>query len=279
MLRRCTRGAFLLAGALSLALPAGATQARSAAPAKPSAAAAQSGADATAEAKAALQEMSKTLASARTLQFKVKSFVPMKGAGGDWITLIGLASVVRQGNDKLFVQSGGDLYAFNFFFDGKTVTAHSPGSKVYARRDAPATIDEMLERSARNGEATFVFGDLVSADPYAAMAKGLQSARVVGTSTVDGVETQHLAVHGQKVDWEIWIGTKDRLPRLVTLTDLADARKPTHTVQLSDWAVDQALPPDAFSFNAPADTMQVPFRDPRQVKAAARRGPPPASRP
>jgi hypothetical protein len=279
MPRRCTRVAFLLAGALSLALPAGATRARSAAPQKLSGAATEAGAKATEEARAALREMSAALSSARTLQFRVRNLVPMKEPGGEWITLVGGASVKRQGKDKLFVQTSGDLYPFSLYFDGKTLVAHAPGSKVYAKREEPGTVDEMLERSAKNGEAAFVFRDLISSDPYAAMTKGLESARVVGTSTLDGVETRHLAVHGQKLDWEIWIGTNDRLPRLVTLTDTADARKPTHTVQLYDWALDQPIPPDAFSFNVPADTKQVPFRNPAQAKAAARHGPPPASRP
>jgi hypothetical protein len=286
----------LLAGALSLALPAGPTHARSAGakPAadpgaephpsgasghQPSGATARTSAEATEEAKAALREMGTRLASATTLQFKVRSLIPMKGPGGEWITIVGQAGVMREGRDKLFVGTGGDLFAFDLIFDGKTVTAFSAAKKIYAQREAPGTIDAMLERAAKDGEAAFVFADLVSADPYAAMTRGLQSARVVGTSTVDGIETEHLAVHGQKLDWEIWIGTHDRLPRLVTLTDISEARKPTQTVQLSDWTLNQAIPPDAFSFNAPADAMKVPFHSPGQLKAAARRGPQPAGRP
>lgn len=228
---------------------------------------------------AALKEMSTALASAKTLRFKARSFVPMKDASGSWITLIGAASVMREGKDKLSVETGGDLFPFRFYFDGKTVTAFAPNEKLYAQKDAPGTIDQVLDQAAKRGEATFVFADLVSSDPYTTMTKGLQSATVVGTSTVDGVETQHLAVHGKKLDWEVWIGTKDRLPRMVTLTDLADARKPTQTVQLSEWALDQALPSDAFTFNAQAGATKVPFRDPRQLATASGRRAPPARRP
>jgi hypothetical protein len=209
------------------------------------------------EARAALKEMSSALASAKTLHFQVHSFVPVKAPSGDWVTLIGKANVMREGNDKLFVEAGGDLFSFRLFYDGKTVTAFAPDKKVYAQQEAPPTIDEALERAAKNGQATFAFRDLVSSDPYTAMTKGLKSAAVVGTSTVDGVETQHLVVHGKQVNWEIWIGTKDRLPRMVTLTDPSDARKPTHTLQFSEWAVDD----------------KVPFRNPGQ-RLAARRGQP-----
>jgi hypothetical protein len=271
--------AVLLAGAISVALPFGWADARAQGQAQPSGGAAKAKPMATdPQAMAALREMSTTLASARTMRFEGRSLLPMKLAGGDWITLVGAGTVMREGKDKLFVETGGDLYSFRFYFDGKTVTAFAPKDNVYARKDAAGTIDEALERAAKRGEVAFVFADLVSSDPYAAMTKGLLSAVVVGTSTVDGVETQHLAVHGKEMDWEIWIGTKDRLPRMVTLTDLGDARKPTQTVQLSDWALDESLPADAFSFAAPPDAVQVPFRDPRQIMAA-RRPAAPARRP
>ena len=277
MARRCAPGAFLITGALLLALPAPArpasAQKPSAAAQEPSQAGAETAAKQTEEARAALREMSAALTAAKTLQFRIRNLIPMQVAGGDWITLVGDATVKREGQDRLSVESGGDLFPFQLLYDGKTVTAFAADKKLYAQREAPGTIDAMLQQAAAKGEAAFVFADLVSADPYAAMTKGLKSARLVGTSTVDGVETRHLAVHGQKVDWEIWIATTDHLPRLVTITDIAEARKPTQTVQLSGWTVDQAIPPDAFSFNAPADVMQVPFRDPEQRKASARHGP------
>jgi hypothetical protein len=218
--------------------------------------------------------MSQALASARTLRFRVRNLVPLQTPGGDWITLAGTGSVMRQGNDRLFVETGGDLYSFRYYFDGRSVTAFAPGTNVYARRDAPGTIDETLQQAARNGEAVFVFADLVSADPYAAMTKGLKRAFIVGTSTIDGVETHHVAVRGEKLDWEIWIGSEDRLPRMVALTDVSVARKPTQTVLLSDWSVDQPIPDDAFAFRAPPDATEIPFQDPGHLKAAARRPPP-----
>jgi len=260
MSRRGNR-AVLLVAALVAALPLGSVRAAEAkAPAKAPAKEPQ--------AMAVLREMSTTLASAKTMRFKVRSFVPVKSPAGAWITLIGGGSVMREGKDKLFVETSGDLFPFRFYYDGKTVTAFAPNEKIYAQRDAPGTIDEVLAQATKKGEASFVFADLVSSDPFAAMAKDLQGAFVVGASTIDGAETEHVAVHAKTIDWEIWIGTKDRLPRMFTLTDLADARKPTHTVQISDWELDGALPPDSFSFAAPDGAKKVPFRDPRTLATA-----------
>jgi hypothetical protein len=269
MARHRFRNALVLAGAVALwALPSGEAHgqqqaARHAAPAEARRKDEQ--------AMAALKEMSDTLAGAKTMRFKIRNLVPLKASSGDWITLLGAATVMREGTNQLFVETGGDLFHFRLYYDGKTVTAFAPQEKIYAQKDAPGSIDETLTGAANRGEVAFVFADLVSSDPYAAMTKGLLSASVVGTSTVDGVETQHLAVHGKGVDWEIWIGTNDRLPRLVTITDIHDARKPTQTVQLSDWQLGGNLPADTFSFTAPEGATKVAFRNPMELSSATRR--------
>jgi hypothetical protein len=61
------------------------------------------------QAMAALREMSTTLAAARTLRFEVQSLLPIRIGGGDWITLVGAGSVLREGTDRLFIETGGDL--------------------------------------------------------------------------------------------------------------------------------------------------------------------------
>jgi hypothetical protein len=279
MSHRWNSRAVLLAGALLAALPSGEVRGESQGQAKPANGATHASAPRKDEqALAALKEMSAALAGAQTMRFNVRSFVPMKAASG-WVTLVGTANVMREGKERLAVETGGDLFPFHLTFDGKTVTAFAPEEKIYAQRESPGTIDQMLDRAAKNGEAVFVFADLVSSDPYTAMTRGLKSAKVVGTSTIDGVETEHLAVGGERVNWEIWIGTKDRLPRLVTLKDTADAQKPSQTVQLSGWALNEPVPADAFTFNKPEDATEVPFKSPKQALTASGRRAPAAHQP
>ena len=272
MPRHSTRVALLFSATLSIALlPGGASGASSAPLATGDT---RTKAEGTDQAKAELKEMSDVLAAAKTMHFNVRNLVPMKDSDGNWITLVGGGSATREGRDKLHIETGGNLFPFRLFFDGKTVTAFAPQANVYAQKDAPGTIDEALERAAKNGEAAFVFADLVSADPYASMTKGLRSARIVGTSTVDGVETRHVAVHGQQLDWEIWIGTKDHLPRMVTLTDISErpGSRPRRCCSRTGSSTSPSRPTRS-SFRAPADATEVPFRNPGQLRAAARRAP------
>lgn len=274
-MHRARLWALLWSAALGSASPAGRAVAAAQGEERPGAG--QEAAARQEEALRALHETSDALASAKTLKFKVRSLVPMKTPGGRWITLVGTASVVRDGHDKLLVQVGGDLFPFQLFLDGKTATAFAPDEKLYAQKDAKGTIDEVLAKAARAGEATFVFADLVSADPYAAMTKGLRSAVVVGTSSIDGQATRHLAVDAEQVHWEIWIGMEDQLPRMVTLTDTRDPGRPTHIVMLSDWERDAPVQAEVFAFVPPQDAMRVPFRAPGAQRVAGRRSPTPVS--
>jgi hypothetical protein len=211
-----------------------------------------------------LKDMSTKLASAKTLRFKSRGLRPLRLDDGDWVTLVTNASVMRDGKDKLYVEWRGDAYPFNLIFDGQTVTAFAPKSNAYAQKSAPGTIDQALEKSEKRGEIHMAFADLLGSDPYKSMTKGLLAARVVGTSTLGGTEVQHLAAHGQQLDWEIWIGSQDHLPRMITLTDVSEARKPTYTLEFFDWSLDQTLPTGTFTFVAPPDAKKIPFRSPEE---------------
>jgi hypothetical protein len=210
----------------------------------------------------ALQGMSTTLASAKTLRVKVRNVIPMQLPSGRWVSLIGASQVTRQGQDHLYVETGGDQFHFNLFFDGKTVTAYVPDQKVFAQEEAAGNIDNMLELARKRGKNSFPFADVLVSNPYAAMTANMQDAALIGTSTLGGVETQHLAFTGKEVDWEIWIGTKDQLPRLVVVTDTTDAHKPSFTCEFTDWQLNQPVPPDTFAFKNTTGAAKIPFRDP-----------------
>ena len=92
-----------------------------------------------------LKKMSDTLSGAKTVQFQARSMVPVRAPNGIWINLYGTSQVVMQGPDKLFASTAGDFAPYDFYFDGKTITAYSPAKNLYAVKSAPATIDAMIE--------------------------------------------------------------------------------------------------------------------------------------
>jgi hypothetical protein len=224
-----------------------------------------------AQAERDLKEMSQTLKDAKTLRFKLSSHIPMQTANKQWITLLGAGDVAREGNDKLFVRTGGDLFPFELFYDGKNETAFAPKENVFASKAAPPSIDDLVERARARGENAFPFADVIVSDPYSSMMEGTTSGIVVGTSSLRGVETEHLAFRGPKIEWQIWIGKKDHLPRMAVITDLSVAAKPSHTLEFTDWVINGRIPGQTFAFQNSTNAKEVPFRAP-EAKAEARKG-------
>jgi hypothetical protein len=216
---------------------------------------------------AVLKGMSGTLAGAKTLSFKVRGIVPTPAPTGQYISLFASSRVVMQRPDKLFVEARGDLFPSDTFYDGKTVTVVGVDNKFYAQRDAARGAIETLMQSVQPGsDATAPFLDLLVADPYAVLTKDFSSAFWVGQSTVGGVKTDHLAFTAPGLDWEIWVGAADKLPRLMVVSYRTGERQPTFTVELSEWKLNAPIPAKTFIANLPKDAVKLEFKQMDQAK-------------
>jgi hypothetical protein len=208
-----------------------------------------------------LRGMSDTLAKAKTLSFGVRALVPLPAPTGQFVSLFGVQRVLMQRPDKLFVQTRGDLFASNLFYDGKTVTAVGLGEKFYAQRAAAAGgIDAMLRDAQPGADSVAPFFDVLVSDPYAVLTLDLATALWVGQSTMGGVKTEHLAFTGTGVEWEIWIGSADRLPRLLIVSRRVGERQPTFTAEFSDWKLDAPIAARSFDAVIPKGAVRLEFK-------------------
>jgi len=221
-----------------------------------------------------LKKMSDTLSQAKTVSFQARSMVPIKTPDGTWINLYGASRVVMQGPDKLFASTGGDFAPYDFYFDGKTITAYSPIRNLYAVKPAAATIDAMIEEAYRVDGKSFPYADILVSEPYKVLTEGVRRAFYVGQSTIqplsgaEGIKTDHLVFLNKNVEWQIWIGADDHLPRLVCATYLEDAREPSYTVEFGGWKLNGEVSPEAFVFNNASKAPKVEFRNPMLKRRA-----------
>ncbi|MDM0108005.1 DUF2092 domain-containing protein [Variovorax sp. J22R24] len=210
---------------------------------------------------ALLRGMSDTLAGAKTLSFKVRGIVPAPSPTGQFVSLLASSRVVMQRPDKLFVEARGDLFPSDSFYDGKSVTVVTADRKFYAQRDAAGGAIEALMQGLQPGsDATAPFLDLLVADPYAFLTKDLASAFWVGRTAIGGVRTEHLAFTAPGLDWEVWIGTADKLPRLMVVSYRSGERQPTFTVELSEWKLNAPIPAKTFSAAIPPGAAKLEFK-------------------
>ncbi|MSQ97809.1 MAG: DUF2092 domain-containing protein [Xanthomonadales bacterium] len=210
-----------------------------------------------------LRGMSDTLAKAQTMSFRVRSLVPFAAPSGQHISLFGSSLVAMQRPNKLFVETGGDLFPHKLYFNGKTVTTVGADQQFYAQETAPTTVEALIQTEHPGSDALAPFVDLLAADPYARLTQdSAASALVVGQSTIEAVNTDHLAFSGNGVDWEIWIGAEDKLPRLMVVHYRSGELQPTFTAVFSDWQLGAPTPAETFDATIPKDAEKIEFKLP-----------------
>jgi hypothetical protein len=173
------------------------------------------------------------------------------------------SDVVLQRPDKLRVITPGDGSASEFYYDGKTMVAFMPAENLVAVAAAPPTIDAALEAAYGSSGTYFPFSDVMVADPYADIAKGLEMAFYIGQSReVGGTTTDMVAYAGDGVFVQVWIGAEDKLPRRARAVFSKDPLRLRHQVDFSGWQLDGAVPSGTFASVRAAKANRIPFAHP-----------------
>ena len=168
--------------------------------------------------------------------------------------------------DKLRVITPGDGTPDEFYYDGKTMMAYVPGAELVAVADAPPTIDKLIDEAWNRAAISFPFEDVIASDPYAELTKAVKSAFYVGRSiAVGGVETDMVAVAGDDVAAELWIGADDHLPRLVRVVYANEPAQAHYQTEFANWKLDAPVPADAFGSDKAAKAKRMDFAPPAAV--------------
>jgi len=209
---------------------------------------------------ATLKRMSDTLAAAKSFTYKSGTIFEVPAKTGQLVTLFSNADVALKRPDKIRARMTGEVPPFDFFYDGTTVSAFAPGTKVYSSTKAPATIDGMLPALQEETGIRFVTSPLLLSNPFRALTRGLTSAVVVGPSMVRGTPCEHLAFRSPGVNWEIWIATDARtLPQRLAVTFTDRPNFPRTLVEFSNWNLHPWLRAGEFVFHKPAGATEIPF--------------------
>jgi len=165
------------------------------------------------EADHALRAMSTTVGGAPTMVFEAtRSSDPAlrTAAGFDESAKV---SVYVKRPDHIRVQSVGDAGARDLYYNGKTVTTVDHTAKTFRVERAPATINQFVKEFTRGWAAYPPLADLVVSTPYSHIAKSSGRISMLKDEVVNGVECIHVFCDGESVDWDVWIGKGDYLPR------------------------------------------------------------------
>jgi len=220
-----------------------------------------------------LKAMSDRLAAAKTLRFTALATYESPARTGQPLAYTVRSEVTVQRPDKLRVISPGDGPVSEYYYDGTTVMAYTPGANLVAVASAPPTIDEMLKAAYDVAEIYFPFTDFIVSDPYKDMSEGLKLAFVVGQSqVVGGTLTDIVVVANDTLQAQIWIGAEDHLPRMMRATYFDEPGNFRHQVEFSRWALDEAVPAGTFTAEAAANAKRIRFGRPDMPPELAENG-------
>ena len=258
--------------------------------AKPAAKAAAKPAPPELEAKAVdvLKAMSAKLAGAKAMSFTAIVTYESPSRLGPPLAYTTTSEVVMQRPDKLRVITAGDGPPSEFYYDGKAMMAFAPADNLVAVAPAPPTIDGALKAAFDTAAIYFPFSDVVIADPYQGIADGLKVAFYIGQSKViGGITTDMVAFVNDNVLVQVWVGTDDKLPRMLRAIYRDDPQHLRHQMELTNWKLEPTLAADAFASAKAAAATKIAFavpsapapglKPPAKAKAAAKAPPAPKS--
>lgn len=211
-----------------------------------------------------LKRMSDTVANAGSVSFEACSMVPVRAPGGLWVNLCGESNVTMKGREMLFAETRGDFAPYDFYYDGKKITAYAPDKNLYAEKEMPGTVDSVVSAAYREEGRSFPYADLLLAEPYSALTSGLTGAVYVGQSTVgrERKKADHLVFSNDGVEWQIWIDAATYLPVMVSATYLDDPREPSYGVEFFNWKLGGPVDDGIFAFRNKTGAQKVEFRHP-----------------
>jgi len=213
------------------------------------------------------------LAAARSMRFTAVVTYENSSRLGTPLAYTTKSDVTLQRPDRLRVITPADGPATEFYYDGKAMMAFAPAENLIAVADAPPTIDGALKVAFETADIYYPFTDLIVADPYKAVSDGMIMAFFIGQSKViGGTTTDMVAYADNDVFVQVWVGTDDKLPRMVRAVYRADRARLRHQLEISDWKLDFDVSGEAFAPVNVSGAMPIEFSRPVT-------GPPPATAP
>lgn len=168
------------------------------------------------------------------------------------------STLIVQRPDHLRAEIAGDVRNRTFVYDGKALTMYSPDDAAYVRADAPPTIAGLIATLLDNGiEMPLI--DVLYQGTAGTLAADARGGILVGSTTIDGVECDHLAFRQASVDWQLWVQKGERpLPRRILIITRYEVGEPQYEATLH-WNLSPRIHKSTFEFTPPQGAVEIPL--------------------
>jgi len=207
-----------------------------------------------------LKAMSDYVAAQKTLSIAFNSDIEVVTSDVQKIQFTASGQVLLSRPDKIRATRTGGYADVELVFDGKTLSVLGKNINAYAQKEAPGTVDQLIDRLRNELGVAMPGADLLLSNVYDQLMMDVLDAKHIGLGVIDGVECEHLAFRNEDTDWQIWIEAGARpIPRKYVITTKAVNGAPQYTLHIKEWKADVPVSPDAFAFKPPASAKKVEF--------------------
>lgn len=214
--------------------------------------------------------MARTLASLKAARVATEYTVDVVLETGQKIQYGGASTTWLRRPNALRTERAGERASTLFVYDGTQVTLYAQPQNFYATREAPGTLDALLDYALERLDVTPAGVDLLYSDGGMGLLEGVTSGTYVGAAMIAGRRCHHVAFRAPDVDWQLWIEAGERpLPCRYVITTLDVERTPEMAVTYRDWDTEPELSDGLFTFTAPEGAKRIVFGEPEERAAEA----------
>ena len=232
----------------------------------PAAAASHSTATGRPSADGILRQMSSTLGSARSLHFEAHRQIDPALIGNRNLPTDAHIVVTILRPNKLYARSTSKGDVRDIYADGQNLTLVDVTKNFYASVPMRTSLDGLVAELDRKYGFTPPLAELALSNVYEDIRWKARSITYVGDERIpggflglSGVRCHRLALSGQVLDAELWVGIDDHLPKKLVATAKTRAGKPQIKVDLSSWNLAPSVGEHEFTFVPPKDATKIPI--------------------
>ncbi len=144
-------------------------------------------------------------------------------------------------------------------FDGTEIVAFDNEEKVYAKAPKPGTCDDAIDYFKNELQIEVPLSELFDTKLPEFLKEIITEGYVVEESQFGDTPVTHLAFRTEKVDFQIWVDTKENLPKRIIISYKNDFEHPQFWAYFKEWDLSPRLRDSNFKFDPPKDFEKIPF--------------------
>ena len=212
------------------------------------------------EAMAVVDRMARTIAAAEALRMDGEIAWDVVQADGQTLEFGATRELLMKRPDRLranlVLREGGER---QLYYDGKQIVLYEPAQRVYASVARSGSVTDAARFVGGRLGVPVALAELLDPDLATKLPAQIDSARIIGTETLDGVECDHVAVRNEDAGMQLWVGKADSLPRRITITYEQEEGRPQFRARFANWDLSPRISDSTFVFDPPEGVERIAF--------------------